>query len=120
MSRILNSIFVAAVFLSAAPSSVLAFEAGDEAFLCLEDQYHPTWSEIFAFKVKILGTNERGRIRVEIIDSYPKSGRTNEENLPVNGDIPTVSKKMLHTAKQAGFAPGKRFDGKPVCANLMK
>ncbi len=119
MSRVLNLIGMGAALLSYAPP-VLAFEAGDEAFLCLQDQYHPTWPEKFAFKVKILGLNERGRIKVEVINSYPKTGRTNEENLPVNGDTPTVSRKMLHTKEQAGVRPGERFDGKPVCANLMK
>lgn len=111
-------VLAAALFML--PVSVQAFEVGDEAFLCLEDQYHPTWPEKFAFKVKVLGVNERGRVRVEVTDSYPKTGRTNEENLPVTGDLPTVSAKMLYTKKQAGVAPGKRFDGKPVCAGVMK
>ncbi len=115
-----NIIILTLAVLFAIPDSVQAFDVGDEAFLCLEDQYHPTWPEKFAFKVKVLGFNERGRVQVEVIDSYPKSGRTNEENLPVNGDLPTVSAKMLHTAKQAGVQPGARFDGKPVCTSLMK
>ena len=99
---------------------VLAFEVGDEAYLCLRDELNPNWPEKFAFKIKVLAPPERGRFMVEIVDSYPPTGRVNAENLPVTGDQARVSRKMMFSKQQAGVRPGKRFDGKPVCARLMK
>ncbi len=112
-------IFVVVQLIFAA-GPVMAFGVGDEAYLCLEDPLNPNWPEKFAFRVKVLAPVERGRLMIEVLDSYPGPGRVNAENLPVKGDEARVSRKMLFTKQQAGVQPGTRFDGKPVCSKQMK
>ncbi len=116
--KFIRILIAAQLCLVAAP--VMAFGVGDEAYLCLDDPLNPNWPEKFAFRVKVLAPAVRGRLMIEVLDSYPGPGRVNAENLPVTGDQARVSRKMLFTAGQAGVKPGIRFDGKPVCSKKMK
>ncbi len=110
------------VLASMEPGTVRAaagFVPGDTGFLCLKQEL-TNWPEKFAIRVRIGGLR-RGRYKVEVIDTFnPATGRTNEENTLAVGDVITVAPRSLFTRDQAGIRPGRRFDGKPVCAALMR
>lgn len=93
------------------------FDVGKTGFLCLKQEL-TNWPERFAVKVRVTGL-KRGRYKVEVIDTFkPATGRTNEENTLAVGDVITVAPRSLFTRDRAGVRPGRRFDGKPVCAGL--
>jgi hypothetical protein len=103
----------------ATTAAATGFNAGDTGFLCLKQEL-TNWPEKFAVKVRVIGL-KRGRYKVEVIDTFkPATGRTNEENTLATGDVITVSPRSLFSRDHAGVRPGRRFEGKPVCAGLMK
>lgn len=94
------------------------FKVGDQAFICVQYSVNPNWSEYFALKVEVVKELEH-RMKVKVINDYPMPGRTNEEEVPVLGDLLKVSKAKLYSQSSAGVRPGARFEGKPVCSKLM-
>ena len=95
------------------------FRIGDHAYLCLQRTLHPNWPEFFALKVEVIGLSNK-RFKVRVLEDYPMPGRTNPEETQVKGDVLKVAAASLYRFEQAGVSPGERFEGKPVCRNLMK
>ncbi len=95
------------------------FVAGDQGYLCLKRTLHPTWPELFAIQVEVIEVLNR-RYRVKVLNEFPMPGRTNEEEVPVEGDVLKISKGRVYSKAKADVGPGERFAGKPVCHRLMR
>lgn len=110
-------IFLLTVF-SSCELWAVSFVPGETAFICLKHPLQSNWPEYFAYQVEIIDDSKL-RIKVRVINSYPGLGRVNQEQAPVEGDIMKLSRNSIYSREAAGIAPGDRFEGKPVCRNLM-
>lgn len=118
MSGLLVAVILTATTLEAEVTNNRVLAKDDKAFLCFKRDLHPNWPEWFAIQVKILEVMAH-RYKVKVENEFPMAGRTNEEEVPVQGDVLKISRDRVYTREQAGVAPGIRFDGKPVCWRLM-
>lgn len=94
------------------------FQKGDTAWLCFKDRLNHNWPEIFAFQVEVIGVYEK-RIKVKVINDYHPEGHINQEQTLVKGDVMKISRNKVYGKAEAGVMPGKRFNGRPICHNLM-
>jgi len=120
MYRIIITLtFLSLVSLKGNVASADEWKIGDVGYLCLKHSLHYEWPEKFATQVEIIGQTEK-KFKIKVIDAYPHEGRVNEEQTAVKGDIMKISKNRLYSKSQAGVTAGPRFQGKPICQNLMK
>ncbi len=94
------------------------YQKGDIAYLCFKHSLQYNWPEFFAYQVEVVDILDR-HLKVKVVNSYAMAGRVNEEQTPVAGDIMKISRQKVYTVSAAGVRPGTRFNGKPVCKNLM-
>ncbi len=111
------SVLLLLLLLSPQQTLSASFQKGDVAYLCFKHNLHPNWPEVFAYQVEILKGNEKS-YKVMVVKAFPM-GKINEEQEPVKGDMMKISKAKVYGKHEAGIIPGSRFNGKPVCHNLM-